>query len=479
MADEKYTHKEFASPGGPDPSVDAPEVGEFPKMLHGPKPEPGEERSFVIVLNADEEAAELASGLFKHNIAEWDPPKDLTKPPQVVASPLVEPGRQSDERRRNDGSTYTGVERRRSPEGPQVPLGSTVAGVILLMLALLFGAPVFAQTAVTQTTLGAAVAAPSQGVAGTTVTLASATGVVGPTATAPGSEIFVDQEAMLVQSIAGTVAQVTRGYDSSVASAHNSGAIVYVGPASGVPGTPFVFSDPAIGPCTASNELYTLRINTKSGRIWQCTAGYWANVIDAFMFIPAQYCQGSVSGNSTGTNGYTVVGTAPSLPVVQDSTSATGTNTHYYVCSLIPDTSRFAASKSVYIVDAEFYYGVQTTALGTQAAVLASGTMNAKNVFSSITYPVPGASETATGMAEAVRADAGTLAITPVVASFNVATTTAGEFFSAKFTPATPIIVSTDHQQILLTVSLLNTATSATVTNSPGILVHYRLAQGL
>lgn len=446
MADEKYTHKKFASPGGPDSSVDAPDVTEYPKHLHGPKKSNGEPGESIIVNSVAQERAEMATGKWRPNPGDWE--KEAKAAAKAAAAPA-----------------------------PAVP--PVVASVILLMLALLFGTPVFAQTTVTQTTLNGAVSAPSQGVPATTIVLTSATGVAGPTASQPGSELFVDQEAMLVTSISGTVAQVIRGYDSSPTSPHNSGAIVYAGPTAGITGSPYVFTDPAIGPCTSGNELYSLRINTRTGRLWQCTAGYWANVIDAFMFVPAQYCQSSVSGNGTGTNGYTSIGTAPSLPVVQAQTSVTGTNTHYYVCSLIPDTSRFAAAKSVYIVDAEFYYGVQTTGLGTQVAVLASGTMNAKTVFTSITYPVPGAAETATGMTEAVRADAGTLLIAPVVASFNVGTTTAGEFFSAKFTPATPLIVSTDHQQILLTVSLLNTATSATITNSPGLIVHYRLAQGL
>lgn len=190
-------------------------------------------------------------------------------------------------------------------------------------------------------------------------------------------------------------------------------------------------------------------------------------------FIPPGACNSSVSGNSTGTNGLTVLGTAPSIPVVQAQTSASGTNTHYFTCNITPPTTVGVTGRGVNIVDAVFFYGVQTTGLGTQVAVLASGTMNAKTVFTKILYPVSGASETATGLAEAVRSDAGTLVITPVVGSFNVATTTAGEFFAATFAPATPFAAATDLTQYYLTVGLLNTATSATITNSPGVLVHY------
>lgn len=341
-----------------------------------------------------------------------------------------------------------------------------IATLLGLVLALALPVAVSAQTAVTQTTLSAAVTSNTQ----KTITLASSTGVTA------GSGLFVDMEAMVVNSINTTsnVATVTRGADGTDAANHASSAVVYAGPTSGVLGAgPFWMRDPSIGSCTASTEQYSLRINVHGGRIWQCTNSVWMNVIDAYLWVDSTACNSSVSGNSTGTNGATVVGTAPSLPVVQAQTSASSTNTHYFVCS-IPPPSRLNTIKASYVVDAEFYYGVQTTGLGTQVATLASGTMNSKTVFQKIVYPVPGASETATGLTEAVRADAGTLLINPVVASFNVATTTAGEFYSVKFTPATPIAMATDHQQLFLVVSLLNTATSATITNSPGFLVHYR-----
>lgn len=191
--------------------------------------------------------------------------------------------------------------------------------------------------------------------------------------------------------------------------------------------------------------------------------GYW---------VPPSACSSSVSGNGTGTNGQTTSG-ASLLPVVQAQTSATGTNTHTYICNINPPSYLTATNARVLVQDAVFFYGVQTTALGTQVAVLASGTMNASIVFSKVLYPPSGASETPS-VVTPVRADAGTLVITPVVASSNVATTTAGSFFSVKFQPATAISWNTDLQQLLLTVSLLNTATSATVTNSPGVLVHLR-----
>lgn len=347
----------------------------------------------------------------------------------------------------------------------------------LALLLTVFATVAHAQTTVTQTTLSSALGIPTQTAPNRLVVVASATNITAPTATAPGAEIFVDKEAMCVTSVTSTNVFVTRGCDGTVAAAHGSGSIVYVGQTSGVLGSPFTSSDPPFGTCTSSSQPFSLQINTTSGMIWQCTNSQWMNVVDAYEFMPPTACNSSVSGNATGTNGFTTLGTAPSIPVVQAQTSSTGTNTHYYTCTLFPD-SRLSASKGSYVVDVVFLYGVQTTALGTQAATLASGTMNGKTVFQTIGYPAAAASETATGLAEAARGDAGTLTIAPVVASFNVATTTAGEFFSAKFTPANPIGVVTDNQQLLMTVSLLNTATSATVTNSPGFYVHYRKITG-
>lgn len=191
---------------------------------------------------------------------------------------------------------------------------------------------------------------------------------------------------------------------------------------------------------------------------------------DGYIFLSASNCQSSVSGNSAGTNGATTVGTAVT-PVMQAQTSGVGTNTHTYVCNLALPT-RITANRAALINDVTFLYGVQTTGLGTQVAVLASGTMNGSTVFSTITYPTAAGAETPSTVTP-VRADSGTLTITPAVASSNVATTTAGGFYSVKFTPATAITAGTDLTQVLLTVSLLNTATSATITNSPGFIIHF------
>lgn len=199
--------------------------------------------------------------------------------------------------------------------------------------------------------------------------------------------------------------------------------------------------------------------------------GYSAG--NQYYWVPPGACGTGVSGNGTGTQQLTTVG-ASFAPVIQAQTSASGTNTHTFTCNIAPPSYLVTTGSGLMITDATFYYGVQTTGLGTQAAVLASGTMNGVIVFSYVDMPTAGTSETPSTVTP-VRADSGTLAISPAVASFNVATTTAGAFYSAKFTPASGTLVhKTVNRALWMVVSLLNTATSATITNSPGILVHYR-----
>jgi hypothetical protein len=328
----------------------------------------------------------------------------------------------------------------------------------LFTLALVFtlALSAFGQAALTSTTLSSAVTT----ITGQYVRVASASGI-----TANQTAIYVDSEYMLVIGVSGTTLQVVRGLGGAAAT-HASGATVYYG----APNTSFVGVDPS-GSCTSTNYPVLPVINSKNGRLWNCINSTW--MVDNGVYeLPATACYASPSGNSTGTNGFTVAG-ASLTPVVQNQTSNTGTNTHNYICNItIPS---FLAGKGAAIKDVVFKYGVQTTALGTQAVVLASGTLNSVIVFSYIDYPAAGASETASTVTP-VRADSGTLLLTPVAASFNTATTTAGAFYTEKFTPAAAIPVpkgGVDRRQLLFSVALLNTATSATITNSPGLTVHY------
>ena len=191
-------------------------------------------------------------------------------------------------------------------------------------------------------------------------------------------------------------------------------------------------------------------------------------------FVGPGACNSAVSANSTGTNGLTVVG-ASNTPVVQAQTDATGVvHTHTYICNIAPPYWVVTAGTGLQIVDAVFLYGVQTTGLGTQTSTAASGTYGSSIVFASITYPAAGTSETPSAVTP-VRADSGNLVYTPTATNANVATTTAGAFYAQKFAPATGTLVwKTDLKQLLLTVTLTNTTTSATITNSPGVIVHFK-----
>lgn len=315
----------------------------------------------------------------------------------------------------------------------------------------------YGQATMTQTTLSAAVANTDS-----FISVASATGI------SVGNLAYVDREAMLVSAINGTVLSVIRGWAGTTAgtipgTGHASGAVVYVG-------TPaqFFTNDPQVGTCTASNYPVSPMVAIATGRVWTCVNSNWM-LADGLYVLPTSACVSTVSGNATGTQGLTVVG-ASNTSVVQASTSATGTNTHTYQCDLSLITR--LRGNGVYVLDVTAAYGVQTSALGTQAAVLASGTFNGNTVFTSITLPTPAASQTASTVTP-VRADSGTITILPVAASFNTATTTAGAFYTARFTPGAPFYIGTDLTQFFFNMTLQNTATSITITNVPNIIVRY------
>jgi len=371
----------------------------------------------------------------------------------------------------------------------------------ILKLAALLGltaAYSFAQLVTTQTTFSVAVPPTSAATSGgNVVSIASCTTTVLPGPTVVGSYLWADWEAMQVKAIiSGTIGgsgactlNVSRGVLGTKIGPHAVTAIVYVGNqanGSGDSSRPFsggflALADPQ-GSCVSTAQ-YTLPIvATISGRVWSCpTSGPLANLwavlydptaifqtTDGYIFLPPTNCGPSQSGGTLVSAGYTTIGTSV-VSVAQVSTTTT-TSTQTYVCTLtLPDRLRNTAGAAINNV--VVVYGVQTSALGTQAAVLASGTFNGSTVFSKITFPVPGASETASTVAP-VRADSGTLTITPVAASFNTAVTTAGAFYTATFTPATPINTNVDNTEFLFTFSVLGASAASQVTNVAGLYVH-------
>lgn len=137
----------------------------------------------------------------------------------------------------------------------------------LLILGLLASLSAFAQqNTLTGTTLSAAAL-----ITDDFVTLASATGVVLPTASVNGSMLFVKSpgstgEAMVIQSlVSGTTYKVTRGVSGTARKAQISAALVLIGRKD-----LFFVTDPS-GACVTATTLVTPRVNIITGRQWLCS----------------------------------------------------------------------------------------------------------------------------------------------------------------------------------------------------------------
>ena len=151
--------------------------------------------------------------------------------------------------------------------------------LLILSGVLLLASTLFGQTILTQTTLASAVATQST----TAIRLTSATGVV-----ATSTVLFVLEgqgEAMFVNSVVGTTAYVTRGYEGyGSASPHSSGAVVFVIPGVAMAGpTGALNAVPPDGSCTRSSIAYLPVISTGvTGSpvfISDCVGGVWVNGI--------------------------------------------------------------------------------------------------------------------------------------------------------------------------------------------------------
>jgi len=164
---------------------------------------------------------------------------------------------------------------------------------LLVLMAGLAGA-CFGQTALTQTTLAAAVSGPA-GYSGTsptisqTVTLTACTGLAAPILPGtPSSIIYVGREAMGVFSINTTscVLTVNRGYLGTQAAPHPSGDMVLYGlnyavtiaqGGNPLPSGLFQQDPPINGTCTAANTPATPWVNVFTGAQWLCSTvtGTW------------------------------------------------------------------------------------------------------------------------------------------------------------------------------------------------------------
>jgi len=124
------------------------------------------------------------------------------------------------------------------------------------LVSLLFCAAAVAQlNTLIKTTLSASVTRDQ-----TSFAVASATGI------SAGTMLYVDTEAMLVNSISGTTVGVRRGHTGTAAVAHLSGAMVLLG----APNL-FYAHDPS-GSCTAASILVTPWVNVRTGNQWLCSS---------------------------------------------------------------------------------------------------------------------------------------------------------------------------------------------------------------
>jgi hypothetical protein len=354
-----------------------------------------------------------------------------------------------------------------------------------LFLAAMLSVTAFAQTTTYSTTLSSAVTQTQL-----FVNLASVSNITAASNGNPANAttlLFVDREEMRVISLTGTTVMVQRASDGSPQQLHQSGATVYLGPAQQAPVGPWTDGSSLSSNCTSTTYAFLPLIVTggtsgASGNQYTCPssgpqANQWVQTSmpapiynsDGFFFVPFSAGYTTASANP-GTLGFAVAG-ASNVPVLNGAVTSTGTNTITFSYILhVP--SRLLTGKGIAINDVKFLYGNSTGTLGTQAATLASGTYNSTIVFSTITLPAAGASETASTVTP-VRADSGTLAITPSAASANVTAVTAGQFYTQQFTPSAPIVVNSDLTEVLFQVTLQCTATTATTVSSPGVIVDY------
>lgn len=127
-------------------------------------------------------------------------------------------------------------------------------------VAQLVAIPAGAQTALTSTTLSAAVTDTKS----TFIVVASATGF-----TAGSTKALVDNELMDVRAVNGTLITVVRGVSGTKTAKHPSGATVYVAAVGA-----YIISD-KYGSCTRSAELYLPQINVTNFRLNDCFNSKW------------------------------------------------------------------------------------------------------------------------------------------------------------------------------------------------------------
>ena len=226
----------------------------------------------------------------------------------------------------------------------------TLKHLSLFVLVCALASALHAQTNLTQTTLSSAISLASQ----STIVVASATGINPPSGVSGNvaafptqTELFVDQEAMLVTSVNGKVLTVVRGADSTAASPHAANAVVWVA-------TPNqFFTVTPTGACTAANTVNPY-INVITGQLWFCDTGTgnWQNVFSTGAITPAA----TSAAVQTAAQTFTVAGLSIGEPVTVVSQPAPTS-----LCPLV--AARVTAANTV-----SLYFTTLTAAACTPAA---------------------------------------------------------------------------------------------------------------
>jgi hypothetical protein len=136
-------------------------------------------------------------------------------------------------------------------------LRNTLRGALLFAVLMLSALPTWAQTSLNSTTLSAAVSSLSA----QTIPLASVANV------AVGDLLFVDREAMQVNTVATGVVTVRRGVEGTASSTHASGALVYTGARNRF------YTSVGRGSCTRTAEAFLPRIVLPVGDVMDCPVG--------------------------------------------------------------------------------------------------------------------------------------------------------------------------------------------------------------
>lgn len=215
-----------------------------------------------------------------------------------------------------------------------------------------------------------------------------------------------------------------------------------------------VVSAPTIKSAANATTVLTCRVDSASN--CQPLDG---NFTDGYFVVPPAACFGATTGTAGAGNDTIVLdGSVPALKV--SATNASGSHEVFTCVITVP--SRLTAGKGVTITDITYLYSVQTTT----ATSMVASTLN------TFTAPAAGASETASSAT--LVAAGGSLTQTPVVASANLTSVSAGQYYSEKVALGTPFTVTTDLQPLVFTFEIDQSASAAQIVTTPGLVVHYQ-----